>query len=173
MEIISYDEIKELKFKGTQVAYAIVCERKLWLFSKGIALEHTSDRVNLGKLIDETSFKSEEGYRDENVSIDFITSENGIIVHEVKLSKALEDAHLFQIKYYIYYLRKKGINALYGILHYPKMKKIRKVEFTEDDEIVLKKLLSGIENVLSLSSPPALVEKPYCKKCAYFEFCYG
>ncbi len=41
------------------------------------------------------------GFTDENVSIDFITSENGIVVHEVKLSKALEEAHIFQVKYYL------------------------------------------------------------------------
>ncbi len=173
MEIISYDEIKDLKFKGTQVAYAVVCERKLWLFSKGIALEHTSDRVSLGKFLDETSFKRQEGFSDDNVSIDFITSEEGIIIHEVKLSKSLEDAHLSQVRYYIYYLRGKGMTVSHGILHYPKLRRIKRVEFNEEDEKALKILLSKMEEILALPSPPAVVEKPYCRKCAYFEFCYG
>ena len=168
-----YEEIKELKFKGTQVAYAVVCERKLWLFSKGIALEHISDRVSLGKFIDETSFREEEGYSDDNVSIDFITSEDGLIVHEVKLSSSLEEAHIAQVKYYIYYLRSKGIKVSYGILHYPKLRKIKKVEFGGEDEEILTELLSKIEKILSFSLPPAVVEKPYCKKCAYLELCYG
>ena len=60
MEIISSEEKKELKFKGTQVAYAVVCPKKLWLFSKGITMEHTSDRVALGKFLDETSFRSQK-----------------------------------------------------------------------------------------------------------------
>ena len=173
MEVISSEERKELKFKGTQVAYAVVCPRKLWLFSKGITMEHTSDRVALGKFLDEESFKREEGFSDENVSIDFITSEEGIVVHEVKSSKALEEAHIMQVKYYIYYLRNKGVLVSHGLLHYPRLRKIERVELTEGDIKELESVLSRIEEVLSLPTPPKVIDKPYCKKCAYYELCYG
>ena len=173
MEVISSEEKKELKFKGTQVAYAVVCPRKLWLFSKGITMEHTSDRVALGKFLDEESFKREEGFSDENVSIDFITSEEGLIVHEVKSSKALEDAHIMQVKYYIYYLGNKGVQASHGLLHYPRLRRIERVGFSEEDAEELESVLSHIEEVLSLPNPPKVIDKPYCKKCAYYEFCYG
>ena len=35
-------DLKELKFRGTQVAYYVVCQRKLWLFTKGISFEKES-----------------------------------------------------------------------------------------------------------------------------------
>jgi len=173
VEIISSEEKKELKFKGTQVAYAVVCPRKLWLFSKGITMEHTSDRVALGKFLDETSFRRERGFWDENVSIDFITSEEGLIVHEVKSSKALEDAHIMQVKYYMYYLRKKGAWVSHGVLHYPRLRRIERVKLSEEDARELERILSNIEEILSLPVPPKVINEPYCKNCAYYELCYG
>ena len=166
-------ELKELKFKGTQVAYAIICERKLWLFSKGIALEHTSDRVMLGKVIDETTFKEEEELIDEYVSIDFLKSGNEIVVHEVKLSSAVEEAHEIQVKYYIYYLKKKGVNTSKGIIHYPKARKIKEVSFTKEDEKIIEKAIEVIDRILKYENPPKVENKPYCLKCAYYELCYG
>ena len=166
-------EFRELKFKGTQVAYAVICKRKLWLFSKGIALEHTSDKVMLGKVIDETTFKEEEGLIDENVSIDFLKSGDEIVVHEIKLSSAIEEAHELQVKYYIYYLRKKGVNTSRGIIHYPKARKIKEVSFTKNDEEIIEKALKTIDEILNYEYPPKVERKPYCIKCAYYEFCYG
>ncbi|SNZ16160.1 CRISPR-associated exonuclease, Cas4 family [Hydrogenobacter hydrogenophilus] len=170
---ISFEEIKELKFKGTQVAYAVVCPRKLWLFSKGISLESTSDRVALGKFLDETSFKGTKGYSDERVSIDFLTVEDGLVVHEVKLSNSLEEAHELQIKYYIYYLRSHGANANYGLLHYPRHRKIKKVQLTSEDEKNMDQILCYIDSIIKSPKPPPVIEKPYCKECAYYHLCYG
>ncbi|WP_231967189.1 CRISPR-associated protein Cas4 [Thermocrinis minervae] len=151
----------------------MVCKRKLWLFSKGISMEHFSERVSLGKFLDETSFKDEEDYSDENVSIDFYTTEEGLVVHEIKLSRALEEAHIWQVKYYMYYLSNMSVKVSYGILHYPKQRKVLRVYFSEEDQEELKKILEGIEKILSMPKPPPLEVKPYCKKCAYEEFCYG
>lgn len=47
-------------FTGTQVAYAVVCETKLWLFSKYLSMEHESDLVAQGRFINETAYKREK-----------------------------------------------------------------------------------------------------------------
>lgn len=169
------EELKLLKYRGTQVAYFVVCKRKLWLFTKGLGFEHLSERVALGKFLDEVSFQREKGvnFYDEPVSIDFIKSQEGLVVHEIKSSDALEEAHLFQVKYYLYYLKNKGVKISHGILHYPKQKKIKKVYLTSLDEEILESALKQLEEVINLPLPPTRVEKPYCKKCAYYEFCYG
>ena len=44
-------DISELKIQGIKVNYALICERKLWFFSKGIAMESDSERVLLGKFL--------------------------------------------------------------------------------------------------------------------------
>ena len=173
MEVISSEERKELKFKGTQVAYAVVCPRKLWLFSKGITMESSHDRVALGKVIDRETFKSEKSFTDENISIDFITTEEGLVVHEVKLSDSMEEAHIMQVKYYIYYLHRAGVKTSYGVIHYPKQRRIKKVVLTHEDRKIIEGVLNRIDEVLSLPRPPHVIDAPYCKKCAYYYLCYG
>ena len=94
-------------------------------------MESESEYVKLGKLLDETSFKrvEREEFAYEPVSIDFFTEENGLVIHEVKHSQALEGAHILQVKYYMYYLKEKGIKVSNAILHYPKVKVIKEVFF--------------------------------------------
>ena len=46
-----------LKYTGTQINYYFVCHRKLWLFSRGIQMEHESDAVFQGKLLSEDSYE--------------------------------------------------------------------------------------------------------------------
>jgi len=111
--------------------------------------------------------------KDDNVSIDFIRSGDEIAVHEIKLSSSFEEAHILQVKYYIYYLRNKGMNVSKGILHYSKAKKIKEVEFTEEDEATIEKALDIVEKTLKYEFPPKVEKKPYCLRCAYYEFCYG
>jgi CRISPR-associated exonuclease Cas4 len=41
---------------ATHINYLQVCQRKLWLFSHAIVMEHTFDLVSEGKLIGETSY---------------------------------------------------------------------------------------------------------------------
>jgi CRISPR-associated exonuclease Cas4 len=53
-------EISDLKIRGTEVAYYIICKRKLWLFCNSIDFERFSEYVELGKIISETFFKREK-----------------------------------------------------------------------------------------------------------------
>lgn len=46
---------KSLLYTGTQVNYCVVCPRKLWLFSYDFDMEHTSELVEVGRLIHEAS----------------------------------------------------------------------------------------------------------------------
>ena len=59
---------------GTQINYYFVCYRKLWLFSHGLNMEHTSDTVYMGKLIGEESYYREKNEIriDDLITIDFI-----------------------------------------------------------------------------------------------------
>jgi CRISPR-associated exonuclease Cas4 len=62
-----------LGFTGTQVNYFVIYPRKLWLFSKGLTMEHTSEAVALGRLIHESAFAREkkEILIDDRIRIDF------------------------------------------------------------------------------------------------------
>ncbi len=162
-------------FTGTQVAYYFLCKRKLWLFSKGLGMEKNSELVHLGKVIDEFAFQRErrqEGYSDEPVRVDFMRVRDGIVVHEVKKSSSLEEIHEWQVKYYIWYLRRKGISVKGGVIHYPRSFRTRKVDFSADDARLIEEALRGIREVLSLPQPPPPRRTKICRRCAYFEFCF-
>jgi CRISPR-associated exonuclease Cas4 len=176
MEINSNDyKIDEASIRGIEVAYYIICKRKLWLFSFGINFEKFSDYVEMGKIISESFFKKERLKEIEigSSKIDFIKVGDEIIVNEVKKSKKLEEAHIWQTKFYIYTLQKLGINSQRGVIHYPKLLRKIDVELSEDDKVKITEALSRIREIKILAEPPGVVEKGYCKKCAYYEFCFS
>ncbi|HDD43730.1 MAG TPA: Dna2/Cas4 domain-containing protein, partial [Candidatus Desulfofervidus auxilii] len=44
-----WDNLDTIRITGVKINYLYVCERKLWLFDRGISLEKESDKVLLGK----------------------------------------------------------------------------------------------------------------------------
>lgn len=160
------------QISGTMFYYYFVCKRKLWFFSNGIQLEEDNEDVILGKLIDENSYSKELKHIliDNTVNIDFI--KDWKILHEVKKQKSIEEAGIWQLKYYLYFLKIRGINIEKGILDYPKLKKREEVFLSKDDEKKIKEILSEIEKITLMEKPPKLEKLKICKKCAYFEYCY-
>ena len=160
-------------YTGTQVNYYLVCARKLWLFSHDVTLEHTSERVELGRLIHETSFARErKEVLIDRIKIDFSGREG--IIHEVKKGRSLERAHRFQLLYYLYYLKQRGVENVRGELHYPKLRRRETVELTPEAERELEAILTNIERVLSQPKPlPRIAKTSLCKKCSYYELCYA
>jgi CRISPR-associated exonuclease Cas4 len=153
-----------------------VCKRELWLHANEIRMEHSSDTVTEGKLIRETTYR----YRNEkykeiqigSIKIDHYDARNKII-HEVKKSDKMEDAHIMQVKYYIYYLEENDIAGARDLIEYPKLRQTTEVVLTDDDRHYIKKLILEIQNLICNENCPAVINKPYCKKCSYYEFCYA
>ena len=155
---------------GTQINYYFVCKRKLWLSSHNIAFESSSDLVKIGSLIDKDSFKrKKKNIRIGDISIDHI--DKGVI-HEVKKSDKIHDAHAYQLLYYIYYLKKLGIRTT-GILNYPKLKKTVKVVLTKQKQAFLDNVVRDAAKIISEKKPQAAEYKPICDKCAYAEYCWS
>ena len=71
-------------------------------------MEQNSELVEIGKIIDETSYENKKKHIliDNTINIDFI--KNGAILNEVKKTKSIEEASIWQVKYYMYYLEQKG-----------------------------------------------------------------
>lgn len=163
---------EEFKVQGTKFNYYYICKRKLWLFSKGIAMEEANDRVQQGKITHEHSYKIKEGNKekliDGLIKIDILEKEN---IREVKLTSKMQESDRMQLLYYLYYLKQIGIIRR-GTLNYVKEKKVEQVILTKEDENKIEKALEGIKKTLALARPPKVEKLPYCKKCAYYEYCY-
>ena len=157
---------------GLMVYYYEVCKRKLWYFVNEIQLEENNSNVILGKLLEENTYTRDEKKIniDGIINIDFIRSKK--ILHEIKKSNSIEPASLLQVQYYLYYLEKKGLIGLKGILDYPLLKQTVEVNLTGEDRENLDNIIIGIKEILRKESPPTLEKKGICKKCAYFDLCF-
>jgi len=164
-----------MNLTATHINYCMVCKRKLWLFANGINMEHTSDTVAEGKLIHETSYPQRaERYTELTIDgsvIDFYDA-NKKIIHEVKKSNSVETAHVWQVKYYIWLLKKNGVDGVTGIIEYPKLRETTKVELIDEDVEVLEKMVVEIEQIVASETCPPRIEAKICKSCSYYEFCF-
>lgn len=162
------------RITGTKVNYYFVCKRKLWLFSHQIEMEEESDLVAQGRLISENAYpeKRHELNIDGVIVMDFVEMQSGII-HEIKKSDKMEEAHLWQVKFYLWYLKTKGIEGITGELDYPKLKRRVTVTLTESDCQVLEQVAQEITAIEHQSTPPPKIDKKFCKNCAYYELCWA
>ncbi|MBI1183330.1 CRISPR-associated protein Cas4 [bacterium] len=152
-----------------------ICKREAWLHANGINMEQTSETVAEGKLISETTYKQRAAKYTELdlgvAKIDFYDAKNKV-VHEVKKSNKMEHAHIWQTKYYLYLLKKMGIDAATGLIEYPKLRTTERVELTNEDEAYIEKAVAAAETLINQKTCPERIEKKFCKSCSYFEFCW-
>lgn len=152
-----------------------VCKRETWLHANCIRFEHTSDTVYEGKLIHETSYpQRSEKYQEieiDGIKIDFFDQKNKVI-HEIKKSDKIEEAHEWQVKFYIYTLEKIGVEGVTGILEYPKLRKTSQVSLNDEDRRRLMEDTKKIEELIESDKCPPAIKSKICKSCSYYEFCY-
>ena len=161
-----------MNITGTHIAYKIICERKLWYFSHRIACEQESGAVAEGKSIHENSYdRKNKEIAFGSIKIDWLDIK-AKIVHEVKKSNKAEDAHIWQLKYYLYYMKINNIGDYKGMLNYPKLKKTTAVELKASDIQILEEMIGRIEEIAAMELAPEIDRTiSFCKKCSYFEFC--
>jgi CRISPR-associated exonuclease Cas4 len=128
-----------------------------------------------GKLIHETSYpQRSERYEEleiDGCKIDFYDARNKI-VHEIKKSDKIENAHEWQVKYYIHVLERNGILGATGILEYPTLRHTCKIELTDQDRNQIHAIVQDIGNIVESDVCPLCMNSKICKSCSYYEFCY-
>lgn len=164
-----------MQVNATHINYFFVCLRKLWLFTNGIGMEHTSDIVTEGKQIHEQSYPQRpERYQEIDVGgskIDFYDAKNKV-VHEIKKSPAKQKAHAWQVKYYLWLLEQHGVHGATGILEYPKLREREPVLLTDEDREEIPIVLKRIEELVESEKCPDRIPRSKCKSCSYYDFCW-
>lgn len=156
---------------GVMMYYYYVCKRKLWYFYNNIQMEQDNENVAIGKLLDENSYKREDKHIniDNVINIDFLRSQG--ILHEVKKSNKIEEASVWQVKYYLFYLKKHGVE-IKAKIDYPLLKQTLEVELAPEDISVIEDNLNEIIRIVQNPHPPNLIKSNICKKCAYYDLCF-
>lgn len=173
-----------MNITATHINYYQICRRKLWLFANGINMEHNSDIVADGKLLHETSYPQRaEKYREIDLSyplskevdllgkIDFYDA-GAKVIHEIKRSDKKEEAHEWQVKFYILLLELNGVTGATGILEYPKLRITNEVLLSSTDKEYLLEIFNTIGELIKASNCPPRINSRICKSCSYYELCY-
>ena len=162
-----------MRVNGTLMNYYFHCKRQCYLHGNRINMEDNSEEVKIGKAIhEEKADKPGTEIALENIRLDKLTSE---YLTEVKKSDADPEAAKWQLLFYLYVLKEKGI-VRKGKLEFVEKNKVPKktmiFELDEESEKELLLYIKKIEELLGQEEIPPINEKPSCRNCAYYEYCY-
>ena len=157
---------------GLHIQYYIVCKRKLWLYAKNINLAPDYDKVIEGAVLHE---RADRRIRQRDLKIDDqlqIDAMDRQYVREVKNSSKMHEADRWQLLFYLYELKKRGVEKK-GLLQYTKERKTEEIELTSDKIAKIDKMIPEIEQIIGHPKPPKFIKKRYCRSCAYHDFCFA
>lgn len=159
---------------GTLINYYFHCKRQCYLHGNRLNLEDNSEDVMIGKAIHEQKARKSKNTElsIDNVKIDKLTDEYLV---EIKKSDADVEASTWQLLYYLKILKNKGIDRKGKLEFVEKNKTDKKIVYVELTKEVEKELDTYVEKIIELISSdeiPEVINKPKCKKCAYYEYCY-
>ncbi len=156
---------------GVMVQYYKSCQRELWFYAHNINMNQEDENILIGRHIQESSYPREsKEIQMGPVSFDFVKKGKKIVVHEVKKSRKMANLAMYQLYYYLWFLRGMGIEAE-GCISYPKERKRIFVKLTKEKEEQIQSILSDIKSIISRPTPPSAKNKRHCKGCSYYEFC--
>lgn len=161
-----------MNITGIMIYYYFVCQRRLWYFANQINMEQNSELVKIGKIVDEMTYAREKKQIliDNTINIDFI--KNGAILHEVKKATSIEEAGIWQIKYYMYYLENKGIKNIKAKIDFPLLRESKEVNLDDNDRQMLDNVIRNIKEIIQMDKPTSVIDSKICNKCSYFDLCY-
>lgn len=164
---------RQPRIGGNAINYFYTCKTQLWFFLHNISMEDTSEYVALGKLLQETYSEGEEkDIQFDEISLDIFKPLKEVV--EIKRSSEIKEAHIYQLKYYLYYLKTRyGLTGFTGKLTYPNIHKTMKISLKPDDERELQEAIKEITKIFYLKTMIPPKHKKICRKCSYFELCFS
>ncbi|MDE6251578.1 MAG: CRISPR-associated protein Cas4 [Lachnospiraceae bacterium] len=163
-----------MNVNGTLMNYYFHCKRQCYLHGNRINLENNSENVKIGKALHESKLSDSKNTELEidNIKIDKLSKE---YLTEIKKSDADENASKWQLYFYLYVLKSKGILRK-GKLEFIEKNKTEKkmliLELTPEIEAELIKYIEEIKILVESDNVPPVLHKKQCTKCAYYEYCY-
>ena len=159
---------------GTLVWYYAICPREAWLMAHEIEPERDFELLAEGRLNQEAHYKrATKELALPGMRLDQVRREDGkLIVSEVKKSSRFLPATRMQLGYYLWRLAEEGMEASGEIL-VPEERKREMMDLTPQLREEVEQMVSSIEALVQQPAPPPAKKIPFCKKCAYAEFCWS
>jgi len=155
-----------------------ICHRQAWLMMRNLTADQDNAFLEIGRLIDETTFKRNKKriyLADLQAILDMVTRKDNVYyIAEIKKSSKTMESGIFQLKYYLYLLKKKKGIVAKGIIKIPKEKISKKIELEKEDEAKIEDILKKMKELLNSDYPPTTLKSiRKCKMCAHYEFCWS
>ena len=170
------------------VGYYVLCPRKAWLSLNGLWMEQESTTVALGRQIGESSYEREKkeiqlaaeapGGTPLVGKVDWARLDAGVL-HETKKSASAEEAHRWQLRFYLWLLILNGVTGpegkpFRGEINYPRQRRTEEVHLEEKHAEHLQEIVRAIRALsYQKTPPPRRDDRSFCRKCAFEELCYG
>ena len=173
---------------GMLVGYYVLCPRKAWLSMNGLWMEQESTAVALGRHVDANSYERERKEIQLTAEapdgtplvgkVDWARLDAGVL-HETKKSAAAEEAHTWQLRFYLWLLALNDVTGPNGMpfrgqINYPRRRRTEDVHLTDAHEERLQEIVAALRNLSAQDTPPPRIDtRSFCRKCAFEELCYG
>ncbi len=157
---------------GTMLWYYAICKREVWLLAHCITPDEEHQSLEIGRAVHENFYaEMKKEIEAEGMKIDVVSSKEGMI-YEVKTSSKFVEATKLQLGYYLYRLERMRIK-MDGVIVVPRER--RRIRVTLDDQLREKvlKAIKEIRDICSSQTPPQPVKIPFCRRCAYRDFCWA
>ena len=177
-----------VRIGGRLVGYWRVCPRKAWYSMRGLWMEQESEAVALGRLLDRTSYRRRrrpaliEATAPDGTplvaKLDGVDLRAGVL-HETKKGRSCEDAHVWQVRFYLWVLRLAGVTGpggrpLRGQLDYPALRRTEPGALELEHEGHLAEVVSALAACARQDVPPERhPRRSFCRRCAFEALCYG
>ncbi|MCT4631499.1 MAG: CRISPR-associated protein Cas4 [Firmicutes bacterium] len=162
-----------MKINGTLINYYFHCKRQCYLCGNRLNLEDNSELVIIGKALHETKYDEENSEISiESIKVDKI---KGKYLIEYKKSNSDIEACKWQLYYYLYVLKNKGIDKVGKLICFEKKTNDSKSMIIELDDEIIGNLIEIEKKILALINSddmPSVINSSKCKKCAYYTYCY-
>jgi CRISPR-associated exonuclease Cas4 len=151
-------------------------------------MEQESDVVAQGRLLDKTSYRRRRSQIPLEAEAPDGTRLVGRIdgadlragtLHEVKKGRSCEAAHVWQLRFYLWLLKRCGVTRpdgtpLGGQIDYPRLRRTEPVTLTPEHETRLESIVAALRTLAGQPRPPPRIDRrAFCRRCAFEELCYG
>ena len=173
---------------GMLVGYYVLCPRKAWLSMNGLWMEQESTTVALGRQIHASSY---ERRRKEIMltaeapdgtpligKVDWAQLDAGVL-HETKKSASAEEAHRWQLRFYLWLLALNGVTGptdapFRGQINYPRQRRTTDVALKDAHVDRLQEIVAALRTLSERDTPPPRLDtRSFCRTCAFEDLCFG